>query len=395
MADNDSSLLQQLHIDRTAGDTGRHGRAWLFALLLVVAGAVWLAMGALGLKPWGTREIAIQTVTPRIEDASAGGALLQASGYVIPLRQATVSAKITGRLAHLYVEEGEFVRKGQIIAQLDDTNTNAALGLARAQAVAARANYANTMPVFERAKRILAAGASSQQAYDDAKTQYDAAKFAVDVAERNVDVSRRSQDDTIVRAPFDGIITDKAANEGEIVSPISAGGGFTRTGICTIVDMTSLEVDVDVSESFINLVRRGQTAAIRLDAYPDWTIAGHVIAIVPTADKNKGTVMTRIGFARPDPRVLPQMSATVTFEHSGMGGARAKPHLYLPQEVIVRSDGLAYVFVVVGHRLEKRAVKLGPHTEAGYEVLSGIQRNDRLATGDLSRFADGQSVHVQ
>ena len=253
--------------------------------------------------------------------------MLDASGYVVAQRQATVSAKTTGRLRDLYIQEGQSVKAGEVIARLDDSNSLAALaqaraGVAQAQAGVQAAQVAlnDARPIFSRNEQERSAAVISAQDFDAAKQTYDAAQtnFAIQqaalaAARANLLVAERYQDDTVVRAPFTGVVTVKAAQPGDIVSPVSAGGGFTATGICTIVDMDSLEAEVDVSENFIHRVTAGQAATVRLNAYPDWAIPGQVVAIIPTADRSKATVKVRVGFKTRDARILPEMGARVSF----------------------------------------------------------------------------------
>jgi RND family efflux transporter MFP subunit len=257
----------------------------------------------------------------------AVASILDASGYVVARRQATVSAKITGKVVAVLIEEGQRVEAGEVIARLDDANARAQVaqaaaevGQQRASLIAARVAFDNAAPTFNRSHAQYSAAFISAQTFDDAKAGYDAAQAglevagrALGVAEANLAVTQSQLDDTVVRAPFGGIVTVKAAQEGEMVSPNSAGGGFTRTGIGTIVDMDSLEVEVDVSENFISRVETGQGVAITLNAYPDRRLSGRVIAIIPTADRAKATVKVRVGFEERDPGVLPEMGARVAF----------------------------------------------------------------------------------
>jgi RND family efflux transporter MFP subunit len=221
---------------------------------------------------------------------------------------------------------------------------------------------------------------------------------AVDVAEANLAIANRSLDDTTVRAPFSGVVTVKAAQEGEMVSPVSAGGGFTRTGIGTIVDMESLEVEVDVSENFINRVRPKQDVQVRLNAYPDWVIPAHVVAIIPTADRAKATVRVRVGFEVTDERILPQMGVRVAFLAEELPDLPDQPALsgvVVPPAAVTASGDTGVVYLVSGDRLERRAVRLGPLTPAGQVVLSGLMPGVKLATGELSEFSDGLRVRVE
>jgi RND family efflux transporter MFP subunit len=268
--------------------------------------------------------------------AAPGASVLDASGYIIAQRQATVSAKNLGRVREVLIEAGQYVHAGDVVARLDDSNTMASLEAAKAQLAqataaldAARVAVTDARPIFKRYEQQRSAAVISAQDFDAAKSSFDAAQSnfqsqeaAVAVARANLLVAQRLEDDMIVRAPFSGVVTDKAAQQGEIVSPM-ATSGFTRTGICTIVDMGSLEAEVDVSESFLNRVHPGQPAAVRLNAYPDWAIPGNVVAIIPTADRSKATVKVRVGFKARDPRILPEMGARVSFlagtEPAGQG----------------------------------------------------------------------------
>ena len=265
--------------------------------------------------------------------------------------------------------------------------------------------FDNAGPTFERHQEQLAREVISAQEFDTAKATYDAARTSLDVAARAVDVSeatlmlaQRNLDDTIIRAPFAGVVTVKAAQEGEMVSPVSAGGGFTRTGIGTIVDMDSLEVEVDVSENFINRVRPDQDVTVTLNAYPDWRIPARVIAIIPTADRAKATVRVRVGLAEKDSRVLPQMGVRVSFlsDESKPSGARPSQNaVVVPADAVQVSGDTGVVFVIRDDTVERRAVSLGARTSLGQIVLSGLASGTSLAVGDLSQLTDGVRVRIE
>jgi RND family efflux transporter MFP subunit len=335
--DNRSLLLQQLHIDRDEAPAAGRARPYLTITVAAIAGAgvsavaVWLLLPrapASPVEPSAPAPALALAATPAEvgPQSSAVSAILDASGYVVARRQATVSAKITGKVIEVMIEEGQRVEAGQIVARLDDANARAETRHAEAlleqqRAALAAANIAlqNAEPGYMRQREQFLGGFISEQALDNEKSVYDSARAAVDVAERgvevaeaNVAVAQRGLDDTVVRAPFAGIVTVKAAQQGEVVSPMSAGE-FTRTGICTIVDMDSLEVEVDVSENFINRVQTGAQVVITSNAYPEDQLDGHVIAIIPTADRAKATVTVRVGFDQRDTRILPEMGARVTF----------------------------------------------------------------------------------
>jgi RND family efflux transporter MFP subunit len=333
-----SSLLNQLRIDRSEPAAVRRPRALWWTL------AAAAAIGAAGLSGYFSHSAAVPIrtavpVSPRNEAASQGAtSLLDASGYIVARRRATVASKITGKVIEVSLEEGQRVERGQIIARLDDSNARAALAQSEAQVkqaeavvTSAQTAFEDALPIFERNERQKAAAVISAQSFDMAHTQIDAAKSELLVAQSALEAARagrsiaqRNLDDTIIRAPFSGIVTEKAAQAGEMVSPISAGSGFTRTGIGTIVDMNSLEVEVDVSENFIGRVLPQQPVRIKLNAYADWDIPGSVIATIPTADRAKATVKVRIAISAKDPRILPDMGAHVSFLDAAPPGSAPK-----------------------------------------------------------------------
>src|SRR5882757_2130849 len=403
-----STLLRQLRIDRgSEPPSGGYGRIWLAAaaIVLIAAGVTWFWM-----RPTGAPvHIAVaQAVTQ--DGAAAAGSILDASGYVVARRQATVASKITDKMVELNIEEGDHVKAGQIIAKLDDTNIRASLEQAKAQLSFAKAgleetqvNLANAQRDFDRQKRLAADHFVSQAAVDNSQTTFDAlrAQLAtqrrnVEVAERGMNVAERNFDDTTVRAPFAGVVTVKAAQPGEIVSPISAGGGFTRTGIGTIVDMDSLEIQVDVNENFINRVQPDQHVAAKLNAYPDWQIPAHVIAVIPTADRSKGTVLVRLALDQKDERILPEMGVRVAFLDAAPENGGAKPiGVTLPGNAVQASGATGVIFVVRDSTVERRAVRLGASGSGGVTVLSGLAPGERVAVGDFTRLKDGVKIRIQ
>jgi RND family efflux transporter MFP subunit len=405
-------LLDQLRIERSEQtETGVGRVAWAFGIaasIAILAAAGWLLFAP-------TSAVTVSAATAQAAPESAAGqrgSILDASGYVVARRQATVSAKVTGRVVDLEIEEGQRVEQGQVIARLDGANAHAALDRAeagRAEALArldaALVAFQNAQPTFTRNEQQFAREVISAQDFDSAKASYDAARTSVEIAKRALDVAdaelevaKRNLEDTVVRAPFGGIVTVKAAQEGEMVSPVSAGGGFTRTGIGTIVDMDSLEVEVDVSESFINRVHAGQGVTIKLNAYPDWSISGHVIAIIPTADRAKATVRVRVAFERKDERVLPEMGARVSFltgDETAASGLTVQPAVLIPPEAVQANGDTGVVYLIRKEKVERRAVRLGARTDAGQLVLTGIEPGTRVAVGDLSALADGAKIHVE
>ena len=409
-----ASLIEQLRIERAPESAPRRARWWWGAAIGVVAVAV-----SVGVFVFFPRAVPIQVaVAEPLSDAAAVGpsSILDASGYVVARRQATVSAKITGKVVDVAIEEGQRVERDEIIARLDDTNARAAVAQARAELEQSKANLvaaevalANAQPTFQRNEQQFAKSVISAQTFDTAKASYDSARTSLTVAARAVEVAdarlalaERNLDDTIVRAPFAGIVTVKAAQEGEMVSPMSAGGGFTRTGIGTIVDMASLEVEVDVSENFINRVVPQQSATVTLNAYPDWRIPARVIAIIPTADRAKATVKVRVGFDAGDARILPEMGARVAFhdatETSDAPATSAAPSqraVVVPAASVQVEGDTGVVFVVANGNVERRTVRLGAQSAAGQIVLAGVAAGTRLARGNLTVLADGSRVRIE
>lgn len=410
-AEERSSLLAQLKIDRT--DDEDTGGAWrwvaLGILLVTAAGAgTWYAVTLP--QPVTVRVATAENVST--EGRSTRASALDASGYVIARRQATVSSKITGRVIEVLIEEGQQVEADEIVARLDDTNASARvaqnsalLAQQRANLNAARVALANAEPTFERARKQFDQQVISAQDFDTSKTAYDNVRTSVDIAERGVEVAlanlelaQRDLDDTIVRAPFAGIVTVKAAQQGEMVSPVSAGGGFTRTGIGTIVDMDSLEVEVDVSENFINRVAANQDVSVTLNAYPDWELPAHVIAIIPTADRAKATVRVRVGLKVKDPRILPQMGVRVAFlaPYDSAQTAVTRQALAVPNEAVDVNGDTGTIFIVREDSLERRVVRLGALLPDGRRiVLSGLNAGAQLAIADFALLSDGLSVRVE
>jgi RND family efflux transporter MFP subunit len=414
--DEKTSLIDHLRIDRTEDVSSGSSRRWM----LVAGGVVFvLALGA-GVS-WALSRpevIAVQAAVVRevsgaqqTNGLSSGASMLDASGYVVARRSATVASKTIGRLVEVTIEEGQKVEAGQVIARLDDSNARAALDQSRAQLAQAEANLdaakralEDAKPIFGRNELQMQAGVISAQAFDNARATYNAAQSDYAVRVRGVEVARaarevaqRNFDDTIVRAPFGGVITVKAAQVGEIVSPQSSGG-FTRTGIGTIVDMESLEVEVDVSENFINRVQPEQSASIQLNAYPDWAIPAAVIAIIPTADRSKATVKVRVGFKQRDERILPQMGARVSFLRSSPGpessAAAAADAVMVPTEAVQVSGDNGTVFVINDDMVERRVVRLGSRTSTEQIVLSGLAPGSHVVLGNLDALSDGAKIRV-
>ena len=458
--------LASLRIDSSARGGGARRGTWiaLGIILAVLAAGGWL---------WSRRveaaDVKTTTVTAQTGAAAVPGAVLNASGYVTARRRATVSSKVTGKVLEVFVEEGKAVRRGQVLARLDDSQIRAALAVAQAQLGSARKAAAEDQARLREAelnlgrrRELLKEGVIGRAELDTSEAQVESLKARISLADEQVQVATTQIKaiqidlaDMVVRAPFDGIAISKDAQPGEMISPVSAGGGFTRTGICTIVDMTSLEIEVDVSESYINRVRPDQPVEAVLDAYPDWRIPAHVITTVPSADRQKATVRVRIGFdagervggsagaservggsagakppgsertpvsprersgdpgapaservggsagAKPpgyelDPRILPDMGIKVSFlserTAAKAGDAPPRARLVVPKGAVRTENGASVLFVVHGDRVERRAVKLGAEDKGQIEIVSGINAGDRVVVEGPPTLEDGARV---
>jgi HlyD family secretion protein len=388
-----SSLLDSLKIERSAPVRRRGPSPWLYAGIAVVV----IAGGAAGWYFWPDNSVPVHVVTASaLGSGGATGTGLDASGYIVARRQATLSAKILGKLTEVNFEEGQQVKTGEVVARLDDSNYSAALQQAVQQERAAKQAYDDAAPIYTRYQRLKGEGAISTDALENERIAYDTARTAYDVAKAATVFAQANENDTVVRAPFDGIVTQKVAQVGEIVAPSGAGAGDTRTGIITVVDMNSLEVQVDVSENYIDRVDVDGEAVIHLDAYPDWDIPGSVIAIIPTADQSKGTVLVRVRIKTKDKRILPQMAARVTFMTAPeKGSASAVSRVTVPPAAVLGSGKTGSVFVISDDgKVEKRDVALGLKTTQSTTILSGISAGDKLAGDNLDKLHDGDRVKV-
>jgi RND family efflux transporter MFP subunit len=335
--------------------------------------------------------------------------VLDATGYVVARRMATVSAKITGKVREVLIEEGQHVEAGQVMATLDPIDADAQRDLAAAQLGAARSQAGSVQAQLREAESNAARLGSlvkqqlvSKSQYDQAIAQRDSLRAQLVTAQRNAQVAGdqlriagHGVDNTVVRAPFAGVVIAKAAQPGEIISPLSAGGGFTRTGIGTIVDMDSLEVEVDVGEAFIGRVQPKMPIEATLNAYPDWKIPGEVIAIIPTADRGKATVKVRVALNVHDPRIVPDMGVRVSFlEKAQPVAARTKPGVLVPATAIVERAGKDVAFVVDGEKAHQHVLKLGRTLGDDREVLDGLAGGETVVLDPPEKLADGARVRI-
>ena len=403
----DQNTLNSLRIERntplprTPRSRRHYGKTALAGILLVIVAGWW----------WTRHKIAeVELTTAASITNNSPNTVLDASGYVVARRQATVSAKVTGKVAEVFVEEGMHVKADQILATLDNSTATRRLELAKQQANAARSELNQIQVRLDEAQRATHRGEQLRheklisEADLDAlqsttaalRAQLDSIQFQVSVAEANVQLQQQNISDYTVRAPFAGIVISKDAQPGEMISPISAGGGFTRTGIATLVDMDSREVEVDVNEAFINRVIDGQKTEATLDAYPDWTIPSHVISIVPTADRQKATVKVRIGFDQLDSRILPDMGVKVRFlDNTEKTTNQNRQTVALASSSVVHSSGNNYVWRVKDDILEKVAIAIGNERSGQIEILSGIQAGDSIVINPAESLQDGAKVRIK
>ena len=400
--------LNQLRIERKPGARKRKRKVWPW-----IVGAIAVLIAAV--IAWSsTRPASVQAVAARDAADPANASLLDASGFIVARRIATVSSKSTGRVREVLIEEGQRVEAGQVLATLDTIDADAQRALASAQLGASRSQIAQVEAQLveaeanaRRLSTLVQDKLVSRQQYDQAISQRDALRASLvstrrnaEVANRQLDVASIGVDNTIVRAPFAGVITAKAAQPGEIVSPISAGGGFTRTGIGTIVDMDSLEIEVDVNEAYIGRVQPGMPVEAVLNAYPDWRIPAEVIAIIPAADRSKATVKVRIALKLRDAKIVPDMGVRVSFLEKASPNAPKPTGVWVPSRTIVVAEGedaakakAGTVFVIEDSVAKARKVELAETRDTDRRISAGLKPGERIVS-EPKDMRDGQRVSV-
>ena len=404
--------LDELKIDRS-----RNRRNWIAPLIGVIGIIAITSAGGLAAWRWWDASQVPTVRTVAVRQTVAGDlqpTVLNASGYVTARLQSTVSSKVTGRILEVLIEEGMEVREGDVLARLDDSTERSRLALSEAQLQAQRGAVAEMEVRHEEAvldhrrqEQLLEAGIVGQAELDTARAEADSLRARIAnqreqivVAERQIDLQRTAIDDMVIRAPFSGVAISKDAQPGEMISPVSAGGGFTRTGICTLVDMSSLEIEVDVNESYIGRVEPGQRVVANLDAYPEWDIPASVITTIPAADRQRATVLVRIAFDEPgDPRILPDMGVNVAFLEAAptavVDDAEAKPRLWIPSAAVRDEGATTAIFLLRGETVERRAVTLGIEDGGDIEVLSGVTLSDRVVAAPPPELGDGDRVATE
>ena len=398
--------LGSLRISEGQRKSGKTGK--VFGIIAAVIGVLVILTGAV--FAFRDQKTVVEVAVAQ-KAATGRPALLNASGYVTPRRRATIAAKITGRVTKVNFDEGMHVPEGFVLATLDDSDARRTLDSAKADRNASQAAIAdfevqlkNAELELGRARQLLAAGVETQQAMDNATMAADSlrakialAKEQVAASEARIGEAQQAVDNCVIRAPFDGIVVSKDAQVGEMVSPISAGGGFTRTGIATIVDMNSNEIEVDVNEAYLARVLPGQRVTAVLDAYPDWQIPSRVRTVIPTADRQKATVKVRISFLKLDPRILPDMGIKVTFlgdEPEQKAGSDA-PAALIPQAAVRDDQGKKIVYLVKDEHLERRAVSVGGARGPDAEIIAGVAAGDTVVVKGPANLHDGQAIEIK
>ena len=399
--DPQKPTLDDLRIKRPEAKRSDAG-SWpviLAVVIVLVAVVAW----------WFLRPRAITVQTAIAREVSSGAnerVVLNASGYVTARRAATVSSKVTGKVDEVLIEEGHKVKEGDVLARLDDTNVKASLLVAQAQLDSTRTVVEETRALlkqanleFQRNTELVRQKIAAQAELDRAEAEAQSLKARlarlekdVTVAERQVAMWQQQMDDLIIRAPFAGIVTTKAAQPGEMISPVSAGGGFTRTGIGTVVDMESLEIEIDVNESYINRVEAGQAVEATLDAYPQWKIPCQVIAIIPTADRQKSTVKVRVGFDKLDPRILPEMGVKVAFRDTAAAAPVNAHVVVIPKNALRQQDGRDVVLVLLNGKAERRAVTVSSTLGDETVISAGLVAGEKVIVDSPAGLSDGVPV---
>ena len=375
-------LLNSLKIDRSAPPASeglQSNKLYLFGISILIVGFFWW----LFLSDDELKEVTTFTVKSlEMSDASATS-ILDASGYVVARRRATVSSKMTGKVMKVFIEEGMYVEEGQILAQLDDSTMKADLNYSQSQ-------LNEAIRIFNRTKEL----ANDELA---SLASLDAARASVEGLEALNAVRKQVVQDMKILAPFSGVVVYKAAQPGEMISPVSAGGGFTNTGICTIVDMDSREVEVDVNEAFINRVKPGQPVITNLNAYPKWDIPSEVIAIIPTADRNKATVKVRIALLERDERVLPDMGSRVSFlrKVENKSPEIVKEGVVIPLAAVAIKDDQSVVQALDGSKIRFTKVEVAEETANYARVIDGLKSGMTVVAIFDDELEDNQQVTVK
>ena len=394
-------LLNELKINRRGSVTKKKRRWPIYVGIVFVLALVYVFFGR-------SKPIEIETVNPRSAAESGPESVLDASGYVTARRIATVSSKVTGKVKEVFIEEGQRVKEGEVLARLDVLDSNAQLQLSQAQVdssksqlVEAQAQLKFAQATYNRNSELAGKQLVSKSALEASKAELDSRKArlvslqkAIVVSEQQRDVAQIGVDNTIIRAPFDGVIIAKAAQPGEMISPISAGGGSIRTGIGTLVDMDSLEVQVDVNEAYIGRVTPQMPIEAVLNAYPEWKIPGEVIAIIPTADRSKATVKVRVALKSKDPRIVPDMGVRVSFLEA-QDASKVLVGFWVPSNAIVKNGEQQFVFTVIDGKAKRNIITTIDSNDNDTLISKGVGKGDSIIVTPSKDLKDGSEVALK
>jgi RND family efflux transporter MFP subunit len=387
--------LSALKINRSEGNNfSKPGLGKLFKWIITIAViAIIGSAGYIGYKSFFDTSIEVKLTPVVLKSPSESNAVLSASGYVVAQRKAAVASKGTGRLIYLGVVEGDKVYKDEIIARLENNDIKAQLDQAKANLKVSQADLQDAERNYNREKELLKSQATTQQEFDAAESNYHRVLANIEVAQAMVNGAEVAMENTLIRAPFNGTVLTKNADVGEIVAPFAASAS-SKAAVVTIADMTSLQVEADVSESNIERIEINQNCDIVLDAYPDKRYPGYVAKIVPTADRSKATVMVKIGFRKYDERVLPEMSAKVLFlmESAKQTNTEEKPVLVVPSSAIINKDNKSIVYLVKDDKAEESIITVGRQFGIYTEVVSGLNQGDRIIESLSDKIKDGVKV---
>ncbi len=386
------SDLSSLRINRDAAENSSRIKKLVWTIIIIIIGAVLIIGGYTISQSLFSDEVEVNLAAAAYVSPSQTSAVLTASGYVVAQRKASVASKGTGKLVYLGVVEGDVVKKGQIIARLEDNDIRAQLEQAKANLKLTKADLKEAENNFNRQKELLKTNSTTQASVDAAEAAYLRVLANIDVANAQVKTAEVNLENTLIRAPFDGTVLTKNADVGEIVAPFAASAS-SKAAVVTIADMSSLQVEADVSESNIQKIKPDQDCEITLDAYPQLKYPGYVAKIVPTADRSKATVLVKVGFRKYDSKVLPEMSAKVLFLGDS-GKAAATPMLVVPASSVVDRNGKKFIYKVNENKAVSVEVKTGRISGSYVEILSGISDGDKVIEIPNEKIKDGVKVKI-
>jgi RND family efflux transporter MFP subunit len=388
--DSKNADLSSLKIDRSNNNPKSSSKFVIYGLVLIII----IIAGYFIISSFTSSAIEVKLTTVVKQSPAKSNAILTASGYVVAQRKAAIASKGTGRLIYLGVVEGDKVKKDQVIGRLEDNDIRAQLEQAKANSKLQEADLNDAKNTFDRVKELFEKGLSSQQEYDQAEANYNRILASIEVAKAGVQVAEVALENTLIRAPFDGTVLTKNAEVGEIVAPFG-GSTTSKTAVVTIADMKSLLVETDVSESNIEKIKEGRECEITLDAYPEKSYQGYVFKIVPTADRSKATVLVKVGFKNYDSRVLPEMSAKVSFlSEKNENEENQLPVLTIPLSAVDELNGKKIVYVVNDNKAVQKDISTGRLLGNYVEVISGLKEGDEIINDLNEKIKDGVQVKV-